>query len=93
VSFGRDFEQQLSFCVEARATFCNLEPVIIHLIHVSTLCLKQVLCIKSGVPNLFCQSKPFNVRYLLEAPPEILFIYLNNLTTHLHAHTYLMLVT
>uniref|UniRef100_A0A673M2C9 VPS35 endosomal protein-sorting factor-like n=1 Tax=Sinocyclocheilus rhinocerous TaxID=307959 RepID=A0A673M2C9_9TELE len=33
VSFGRDFEQQLSFCVEARATFCNLEPVIIHLIH------------------------------------------------------------
>ncbi|XP_051958239.1 VPS35 endosomal protein-sorting factor-like isoform X2 [Xyrauchen texanus] len=33
VSFGRDFEQQLSFCVEARATFCNLEAVIIHLIH------------------------------------------------------------
>uniref|UniRef100_A0A671STE4 VPS35 endosomal protein-sorting factor-like n=1 Tax=Sinocyclocheilus anshuiensis TaxID=1608454 RepID=A0A671STE4_9TELE len=33
VSFGRDFEQQLSFCVEARATFCNLEPIIIHLIH------------------------------------------------------------
>ncbi|KAI4892357.1 hypothetical protein NFI96_017422, partial [Prochilodus magdalenae] len=33
VSFGRDFEQQLSFCVEARATFCNLEPVIIQLIH------------------------------------------------------------
>lgn len=34
VSFGRDFEQQLSFCVEARATFCNLEPVLVHLIHV-----------------------------------------------------------
>ncbi|KAB5555138.1 hypothetical protein PHYPO_G00030060 [Pangasianodon hypophthalmus] len=33
VSFGRDFEQQLSFCVEARATFCNLEPVVIQLIH------------------------------------------------------------
>ncbi|KAM9773653.1 VPS35 endosomal protein-sorting factor-like isoform X2 [Syngnathus typhle] len=33
VSFGRDFEQQLSFCVEARATFCNLEPVLVHLIH------------------------------------------------------------
>uniref|UniRef100_A0A8B9KHD7 VPS35 endosomal protein-sorting factor-like n=1 Tax=Astyanax mexicanus TaxID=7994 RepID=A0A8B9KHD7_ASTMX len=33
VSFGRDFEQQLSFCVEARATFCNLETVIIQLIH------------------------------------------------------------
>lgn len=36
VSFGRDFEQQLSFCVEARATFCNLEPVLVQLIHVST---------------------------------------------------------
>uniref|UniRef100_A0A3B3RIB6 VPS35 endosomal protein-sorting factor-like n=1 Tax=Paramormyrops kingsleyae TaxID=1676925 RepID=A0A3B3RIB6_9TELE len=33
VSFGRDFEQQLSFCVEARATFCNLEPVLIQLVH------------------------------------------------------------
>ncbi|KAJ8283461.1 hypothetical protein COCON_G00023110 [Conger conger] len=33
VSFGRDFEQQLSFCVEARATFCNLEPVMVQLIH------------------------------------------------------------
>lgn len=37
VSFGRDFEQQLSFCVEARATFCNLEPVLVQLIHVSNL--------------------------------------------------------
>lgn len=35
VSFGRDFEQQLSFCVEARASFCNLEPVLVQLIHVS----------------------------------------------------------
>uniref|UniRef100_A0A8C6TGE5 VPS35 endosomal protein-sorting factor-like n=1 Tax=Neogobius melanostomus TaxID=47308 RepID=A0A8C6TGE5_9GOBI len=33
VSFGRDFEQQLSFCVESRATFCNLEPVLVQLIH------------------------------------------------------------
>ncbi|XP_044035471.1 VPS35 endosomal protein-sorting factor-like [Siniperca chuatsi] len=33
VYFGRDFEQQLSFCVEARATFCNLEPVLVQLIH------------------------------------------------------------
>lgn len=33
VSFGRDFEQQLSFCVEARATFCNLESVMVQLIH------------------------------------------------------------
>ncbi|XP_064415213.1 VPS35 endosomal protein-sorting factor-like isoform X1 [Latimeria chalumnae] len=33
VSFGRDFEQQLSFYVEARSIFCNLEPVLVHLIH------------------------------------------------------------
>ncbi|XP_038125096.1 VPS35 endosomal protein-sorting factor-like isoform X2 [Cyprinodon tularosa] len=33
VSFGRDLEQQLTFCVEARATFCNLEPVLVQLIH------------------------------------------------------------
>ncbi|KAG9477033.1 hypothetical protein GDO78_002428 [Eleutherodactylus coqui] len=33
VSFGRDFEQQLSFYVEARALFCNLEPVLVQLIH------------------------------------------------------------
>jgi len=34
VSFGRDFEQQLSFYVEARSMFCNLEPVLVQLIHV-----------------------------------------------------------
>ncbi|OCT64113.1 hypothetical protein XELAEV_180452141mg, partial [Xenopus laevis] len=33
VSFGRDFEQQLSFYVETRSMFCNLEPVLIQLIH------------------------------------------------------------
>uniref|UniRef100_A0A8C4Q800 VPS35 endosomal protein-sorting factor-like n=1 Tax=Eptatretus burgeri TaxID=7764 RepID=A0A8C4Q800_EPTBU len=32
ISFGRDFEQQLSFYVESRATFSNLEPVLIHLV-------------------------------------------------------------
>uniref|UniRef100_A0A8C0G6J9 VPS35 endosomal protein-sorting factor-like n=1 Tax=Chelonoidis abingdonii TaxID=106734 RepID=A0A8C0G6J9_CHEAB len=33
VSFGRDFEQQLSFYVEARSMFCNLEPVLVQLVH------------------------------------------------------------
>uniref|UniRef100_A0ACB8FLY9 Uncharacterized protein n=1 Tax=Sphaerodactylus townsendi TaxID=933632 RepID=A0ACB8FLY9_9SAUR len=33
VSFSRDFEQQLSFYVEARSMFCNLEPVLVQLIH------------------------------------------------------------
>ncbi|XP_063748975.1 VPS35 endosomal protein-sorting factor-like isoform X2 [Eleginops maclovinus] len=41
VSFGRDFEQQLSFCVEARASFCNLEAVLVQLIHtVNTLAME-----------------------------------------------------
>ncbi len=63
VSFGRDFEQQLSFCVEARATFCNLEPVIIHLIHVSSLMCYDFI---PGIFKLF---------YNLEAPPEINWIF------------------
>ncbi|XP_064405950.1 VPS35 endosomal protein-sorting factor-like [Halichondria panicea] len=33
ISFGQDFEQQLSFFVETRATFCNLDYVLIYLIH------------------------------------------------------------
>ena len=37
VSFGRDFEQQLGFYVEARANFSNLDQVLIFLIHVSRI--------------------------------------------------------
>uniref|UniRef100_A0A673M3T7 VPS35 endosomal protein-sorting factor-like n=1 Tax=Sinocyclocheilus rhinocerous TaxID=307959 RepID=A0A673M3T7_9TELE len=48
VSFGRDFEQQLSFCVEARATFCNLEPVIIHLIHTVNQLAMETRCVMKG---------------------------------------------
>lgn len=35
IDFERDFEQQLSFFVEARATFNNLDAVLIYLVHVS----------------------------------------------------------
>ena len=41
VSFGRDFEQQLGFYVEARANFTNLDQVLIFLIHVS--CILQTV--------------------------------------------------
>jgi hypothetical protein len=32
IHFGQDFEQQLAFCVEARSSFCNLEPVLVFLV-------------------------------------------------------------
>ena len=34
ISFGRDFEQQLSFYVECRASFSNLDQVLVQLIQV-----------------------------------------------------------
>ncbi len=34
VSYGRDFEQQLNFCVDARAAFSNLDTVIAQLVQV-----------------------------------------------------------
>ena len=33
VSFGSDLEQQLAFLVECRAAFCNIDPVLQHLVH------------------------------------------------------------
>ncbi|XP_062508525.1 VPS35 endosomal protein-sorting factor-like [Corticium candelabrum] len=33
IHFGQDFEQQLTFCVDARSSFCNLEPALIFLVH------------------------------------------------------------
>ncbi|XP_041062285.1 VPS35 endosomal protein-sorting factor-like isoform X2 [Carcharodon carcharias] len=45
VSFGRDFEQQLSFYVEARSTFCNLEPVLIQLTHEKIKMVVNMQCL------------------------------------------------
>jgi hypothetical protein len=38
VSYGRDFEQQLNFYVDARAAFSNLDSVIAHLVQ----CVNQL---------------------------------------------------
>ncbi|KAG8558157.1 hypothetical protein GDO81_016885 [Engystomops pustulosus] len=48
VSFGRDFEQQLSFYVEARALFCNLEPVLVQLIHSVNLLAMETKKVMKG---------------------------------------------
>ena len=37
IDFGKDFEQQLSFYVEVRASFSNLDAVLIYLVQVSDL--------------------------------------------------------
>ena len=37
IRFGKDFEQQLSFYVEARASFSNIDSVLVFLIQVSIL--------------------------------------------------------
>ena len=33
VSFGSDLDRQLAFLVECRAAFCNIDPVLQHLVH------------------------------------------------------------
>ncbi|XP_077979506.1 VPS35 endosomal protein-sorting factor-like [Glandiceps talaboti] len=48
VSFDRDFEQQLSFFVESRATFSNLESVLIQLVHSVNLLATQTRKIVKG---------------------------------------------
>ena len=52
VDFGKDFEQQLGFYVEARASFTNLDPVLTRLIHaVNTLAMRTLVRIKGKHTN------------------------------------------
>ncbi|UYV82102.1 C16orf62 [Cordylochernes scorpioides] len=48
VSFGRDFEQQLSFYVEARATFSNLDSVLVQLVQSVNLLAIQTRQVVKG---------------------------------------------
>jgi hypothetical protein len=50
VSFGHDKEQQLSFYVEARASFCNIDSILIHLVQVKFVILT--------FSNLLCHNLP-----------------------------------
>ena len=45
VDFGKDFEQQLNFFTECRGAFCNLDTVIVMLVH-------KVLCLITQTLNL-----------------------------------------
>ena len=52
VDFGKDFEQQLGFYVEARASFTNLDPVLIRLVQaVNTLAMRTLVRIKGKHTN------------------------------------------
>ena len=50
ISFGRDFEQQLSFYVECRASFSNLDQVLVQLIQVRII--------------LYLEKKPFSMHVI-----------------------------
>lgn len=49
VDYGRDFEQQLSFYVEARGAFSNIDAVLYQLVQVTATCLVLFLLNKQLV--------------------------------------------
>lgn len=48
IDFGRDFEQQLTFYVEARAAFPNLDSVFVSLVHCVNKLAVDTRCIVHG---------------------------------------------
>lgn len=48
MDFGRDFEQQLTFYVEARAAFPNLDSVFVTLVHCVNKLAVDTRCIVNG---------------------------------------------
>ena len=52
INYGRDFEQQLSFYVESRANFSNLDAVLVTLVQVFIYDLKIILLLISL--DIFC---------------------------------------
>ena len=48
VNYGRDFEQQLTFYVEARAAFSNIDSILVYLVQVG-----NIWCISSITLDIF----------------------------------------
>jgi len=48
IDFGRDFEKQLDFYVDARASFSNLDPVLVMLVQRVNLLALQTRAIVNG---------------------------------------------
>lgn len=78
VSFGRDFEQQLSFYVEARSSFTNLDSVLVQLVQVSSV--NTVICIPmwhhyTNIGSTSCSSKNMDVMNRIVDMKTLLFCY------------------
>jgi len=48
INYGKDFEQQLAFYVQCRACFCNLDRVLVHLVHCVNMLSTKVTKIVRG---------------------------------------------
>lgn len=65
ISFGRDFEQQLSFYVEARMTFSNIDAVVVNLVQVCDVLIVVVFLIRAGFVFVRSESRAWSYIVLL----------------------------